>query len=126
MAVFAPLLFASSLIKSPADLLRCGGSGVGWGVGGSIGCWIREPGEERAVWVVWAVGCKVIILQTEGASGNGTCPARKGFIIELRVRYRPVEIFFCEGLSSKLAVISNLLFTLVVPLRSYDGRLISP
>ena len=81
VAVLALLLFALSLIKPPANLLRCRGFGVGGRVGGGVcwpGRWIRG---ERAVWVMRAVCCHVIVLQTEVASGNGACPACKGFVV---------------------------------------------
>ena len=83
VAVLAPVLFAPSLIKSPVDLLQCRVSGIGGRIGSGVrwpGCWIREQGEEWAVWVVLAVGCRVIILQTEVASGNVACLACEGFI----------------------------------------------
>ena len=64
-------IYGSCLILSPQP------SRVWWGGGGPPICWpgcrIREPGEEWAVWVVRTVGCRVIILRTEVASGRMLC-----------------------------------------------------
>ena len=55
----------------------------------------RKPFRPRSVWVTGAGGALMVILQTECALGNGPCPARKRFIIQMRISYGPVKVSSC-------------------------------
>jgi hypothetical protein len=85
-----------------------------------MGHW--EPSKYGAVWVSWAVGCCVVVLEAVLASSNGSGSARKGLIVEAWVSYGPVQVLVCQCLPPKLAVVTDPPSALIVPLRSCDGH----
>ena len=83
-----------------------------------------EPAEHWAVGIYWAALPGVVILQAKIAPWDGASPAREGFIVQPRVRNRPVEVFASQGLSTMLAIIGDPLLALVIPLRPNYNSLI--
>lgn len=73
------------------------------GPGGGI--W--EPSKHRPVWIPWAVGCCMIILETILAVGDSPGPPGKGLIIQSRVCDGPVQVLPHQSLPPKLPVVTD-------------------
>ena len=63
-------------------------------VGGPRGR-IGEPSENGSMGVLWALPRRVIVVEAEGASRDGTGPASEGLVVEAGISHRPVEVPPC-------------------------------
>ena len=74
MVIFAFLIFTSAFVEVAADLLDLGQwSDLLWMGGWEVCqpcCRIGKPAEVWAVWVVWAVGCRMVFCEGECSPGE--------------------------------------------------------
>ena len=85
---------------------------------------VREPPKHWSMRVSGALLGVVVVLETVGATGDRSGPAREGLVVEVGVRYQPVEILLPQCLAVVLAIVRNLSLTLVVPVSLHYGGLV--